>query len=777
MLANKRPLSLPEPDTAEHEALIKIEQIDTIARLSTLSVITLFLVVLVTAWLFWSPANAFYFVGLAALGGVVAGTSLWSNWRWIHAVDKEQLTSNTLHLATLLALLGGVLLASVPVRLFIPASPQDRLLVVSICAGILSTGITLAAVPRVAFVFVTPVTLGSLWALVKSDEWSNILLAALLVIYATFLALLSLYLSRLVRSRAIDRINLHRERALTAVLLRDFEDSASDWLWETDADLRFDHVPDRIADMTNMPKGSLEGRKLIDLLDGIVMPDSRAELERIRTLTAERKSFRDVLVHVCIGSLERWWLVSGKPSFDRNEKFTGYRGVGTDTTDKKKAEDRLHYLALHDGMTNLANRAQFMRRLASAQASLEDIGKFAVLCLDLDEFKAVNDAFGHSSGDALLVQAAERMRSILSPDVCLARLAGDEFAILVTGEENCRRDQLAEMGQSIIEALGHPFRLDSVNAHIGVSIGVAMAPDDGVDEVLRRADLALYQSKRKGKNTLHFYQADMDAMRDARRMMAADLRTALSRGEFVLHFQPMVHAVTRTIQGFEALVRWQHPSRGLVPPAEFIPLAEETGIIVVMGEWIIRETCRVAQSWPLPLRVAVNLSPVQFRHSDLPSVVERALRESGIDPGRLELELTENAFLEETEETEETLHRLRALGVKLSLDDFGTGYSSLSYLRRIAFDKVKIDRSFVKYLPEDSRDLSIVRAVVDIASNMGMAITAEGVETDEQSRCLLQQGCHQLQGYLFSKPVTQDEALAMMNAMLPQAPVEKALAV
>ncbi|HMT13266.1 MAG TPA: EAL domain-containing protein [Aestuariivirga sp.] len=777
MLANKRPTSLPDPDTAEHETLIKIEQLDTVARLSTLSVITLFTVVLALTWLFWSPANQNYFIGLGAAGFVVAALALWSNWRWIHSDNKESLTRGTMLLATVLALAGGIVFASVPIRLFLSASLQERLLVVSIIAGVLSTGITLAAAPRIAFAFVAPVAAGSFWALITSGEHNNILLAFLLVIYASFLALLSLYLSRLVRSRAVDRINLHRERALTAILLRDFEDNATDWLWETDHDLRFVHVPDRIVGMTNLPKGSLQGQNLITLIERVVMPDSRTEMARISQLVEERKSFRDVMLHICIGSQERWWLISGKPAFNRNEKFTGYRGVGTDTTDKKKAEDKLHYLALHDGMTNLANRALFLRKLQEAQANLQDIGKFAVMCLDLDEFKAVNDAFGHGSGDALLVQVANRMRSLLNPDICVARLAGDEFAILVTGEEECRRDRLSDMGQAIIEAMSYPFQLDAVSAHIGVSIGLAVAPEDGVEEVMRRADLALYQSKRQGKNTMHFYQSDMDEVRDARRMLAADLRAALSKGEFVLHYQPMVHAVTRKVQGFEALVRWQHKPRGLVPPAEFIPLAEETGIIVPMGEWIIREACRVAQSWPMPLRLAVNLSPVQFRHSDLPSVVERALRDSGLDPGRLELELTESAFLEETEETELTLQRLRALGVLLSLDDFGTGYSSLSYLRRISFDKVKIDRSFVKYLPEDARDLSIVRAVVDIASNMGMSITAEGVETDEQSRCLLQQGCHQLQGYLFSKPVTLDEAMSMMRAMQTQPEAHTAAAV
>ena len=766
MLSNTRPASLPDPNTAEHEALVTIDQIDTVARLSTLSIFTLYLVIWIVAWLFWKPALASYFASIISGGTIVAATAVWSNWRWIKSPNKESLTSGTLTLATILSAMGGLLLATVPLVLFAPASPDERLLVVSICAGVLSVGITLAALPRASFSFVTPVALASFYALISTGEWTNVLLAFLLIVYVTFLGSLSLYLSRLVRSRAVDRINLHRERALTAVLLREFEDNASDWLWEADAHMRLIHVPDRIVAMLPMPMDRVRSQRARDILAEIVMPDSRIDLARMVELVAERKSFRDIMLHVSLSGQERWWLISGKPSYDHHNNFTGYRGVGSDSTDKKRAEDKLHYLALHDGMTNLANRTLFVRKLEEASASLEVIGKFAVFCLDLDEFKLVNDSFGHGVGDALLVQVASRMRELLPPEICLARLAGDEFALLVTGEEACRRDRLTDLGQSIIEVLARPFHLDSVNAHIGVSIGVAVAPEDGVEETLRRADLALYQSKRHGKNTMHFYQADMDQVRDARRMLAADLRTALSTGEFVLHFQPMVHAVTRKIQGFEALVRWQHKTRGLVPPAEFIPLAEETGIIVPMGEWIIREACRVAQGWPVALRVAVNLSPVQFRHSDLPGVVDRALKDTGLDPGRLELELTESAFLEDSEETENTLHRLHALGVLLSLDDFGTGYSSLSYLRRIAFDKVKIDRSFVKYLPSDSRDLSIVRAVVDIASHMGMAITAEGVETDEQSRCLLQQGCHQLQGYLFSRPVTEDQAVAMMAAMV-----------
>ncbi len=322
-----------------------------------------------------------------------------------------------------------------------------------------------------------------------------------------------------------------------------------------------------------------------------------------------------------------------------------------------------------------------------------------------------------------------------------------------------------------MEALASPFTIDGIRLTVSVSIGIAIAPQDGCQEIMRRADLALYRMKSEGRNGYRFYEAEMDERIEARRALTADLRGALDRDEFVLYFQPIVAAKECRVRGFEALIRWKHPVRGFVSPGEFIPLAEETGVIIPLGEWILREACRIAAGWPGDVRIAVNLSPRQFRHSDLTQLVRSALRTSGLAAARLELEVTESVFLEATPAINATLSKLREMGVRLSLDDFGTGYSSLSYLRRIAFDKIKIDQSFVRDLPQERGAAAIVSAIIDMATSLDMTITAEGVETDAQRACLLEQGCHEFQGYLFSKPLPAEQAAALARSrqLLPAA--------
>ncbi|MGT2481973.1 putative bifunctional diguanylate cyclase/phosphodiesterase [Methylobacterium oryzae CBMB20] len=415
-------------------------------------------------------------------------------------------------------------------------------------------------------------------------------------------------------------------------------------------------------------------------------------------------------------------------------------------------------------MTDLPNRVLFHQLQEAARERLPQGERFAVLALDLDEFKSVNDTFGHAAGDKLLKSVAERLRSFEASDVQLARLAGDEFAVLATGRSARDLHAIEALAHGIVEALASPFTIEGIRLTVSVSIGIAIAPQDGCQEIMRRADLALYRMKSEGRNGYRFYEAEMDERIEARRALTADLRGALDRDEFILYFQPIVAAQECRVRGFEALLRWKHPVRGFVSPGEFIPLAEETGVIIPLGEWILREACRIAAGWPGDVRIAVNLSPRQFRHSDLTQLVRSALRTSGLAAARLELEVTESVFLEATPAINATLSKLREMGVRLSLDDFGTGYSSLSYLRRIAFDKIKIDQSFVRDLPQERSAAAIVNAIIDMATSLDMTITAEGVETDAQRVCLLEQGCHEFQGYLFSKPLPAEQAAALARS-------------
>ncbi|MEX6508111.1 EAL domain-containing protein [Jiella sp. M17.18] len=433
----------------------------------------------------------------------------------------------------------------------------------------------------------------------------------------------------------------------------------------------------------------------------------------------------------------------------------GWVATFEDITERRRAERKLSHMALHDALTSLPNRVQFRERLETAIRKPAVAARTAVLCLDLDGFKSVNDTLGHPVGDRLLQVASDRLLATVGQNDLVARLGGDEFAIIqVASDPAAAAETLAKQ---VIEALSQPYRIDGNEASIGVSIGIILAmPVDGaqapdVDTLIKNADLALYRAKHGGRSTFRFFEPQMDAQLQARRSLELDLRQAAERDELELYYQPFVDTRTRRVSGFEALMRWRHPERGFVPPADFIPVAEECGLIHTLGAWALETACRQAASWPDGMIVSVNLSPTQFRRSTLVADVERALSSAGLPASRLQLEITESLLLQETSAVLETLNRFRALGIRISMDDFGTGYSSLGYLSRFPFDKIKIDQSFVRNL--EARDnLAIVRAVIGLSRAMDMSVIAEGVETREQAERLIREGCVEMQGYYFSRP-------------------------
>jgi diguanylate cyclase (GGDEF)-like protein/PAS domain S-box-containing protein len=422
-----------------------------------------------------------------------------------------------------------------------------------------------------------------------------------------------------------------------------------------------------------------------------------------------------------------------------------------DVTERHKAQARVAHMARHDSLTDLPNRTLFREKMGEGlnQVAIAG-GAMAVLCFDLDNFKTVNDRLGHAAGDRLLRWVAAQLKENVGEHDTVARLGGDEFAVLQRGPQPQSAERLA---RRLVEIIGHPPPLEHQSMHVGVSVGIAIAPDHGLDadELMKCADLALYQAKAKGRGAYQLFEPEMEKEARSRHALEHDLRGALEAREFHLAFQPQVRLDTTELTGFEALLRWKHPSRGLVSPAEFIPIAEENGLIVPIGEWVLRTACATAATWP-DLTVAVNLSPVQFRSRGLVTMVTSALAEAGLPPHRLELELTETALLDDSESTIEILHQLRALGVRVSLDDFGVGYSSLSYLRRFPFDRIKIDRSFVGTISESPESVAIVRTIASLGSVLGVETTAEGVETIEQLDFVRECGCTAVQGYYFGKP-------------------------
>ena len=597
------------------------------------------------------------------------------------------------------------------------------------------------------------------------DETRRTILAAERLHDATFagflavtVILLALALSEATIARRAEAAARRAEAAAVASeqRFRHFAHSASDWLWETDADLGLTFVSERWRTIPGLGEADILGRPLTEVAE----PAEEAAGQRHAADLAARRPFRDVvLARRGADGEARMIQVSGSPVHDPDGTFRGYRGVGSDITDRLGQERRIRFLARHDSLTGLLNRAAFQEHLGLAvEAASRDGGETAVLLLDLDGFKEVNDAFGHDAGDALLCEVADRLRGVLRGSDALARLGGDEFAALVAAgrevEENA--EQLA---RRVVAVMGQPFALGGREIRAGASVGVALCPSHGrdADALLKAADLALYRAKQDGRGRHRLFAAEMREELHHRRSLERDLRHAAERGQLDLHYQPIVEVAGGRLVGAEALLRWRHPELGHVPPSFFIPLAEESGLVLPLGRWALERACRDAAGWTgglAGLPVSVNLSPVQFaREDDLVGRVARALAASGLAAGRLVLEITETVLMRDQPATVAVLGELRALGVRLAIDDFGVGYSSLAYLRRFPVDKLKLDRSFVRDIERDPEDRKIVGAMILLGQTLGLETVAEGVESEAQLRCLAELGCDQAQGYLIARPM------------------------
>ena len=555
---------------------------------------------------------------------------------------------------------------------------------------------------------------------------------------------------------------------LISLLMKDYSSDRGDWLWSCDAEGKLHGITAKFAECAGVHPSALEGAAFIDFLRER-LPDRSTALAEIVTAMRQRKPFFDIEVKVASGSGggERWWRLAAKPVF-REGRFTGYIGTSTDFTAEVVAKETVNFLAYSDGLTGLSNRSHFAQRLNECVARLERYGTaFSVCYLDLDKFKAVNDSRGHQCGDRLLVEVANRLRRHMRSTDTVARLGGDEFAVIMPDQSSTQTVEV--LAGRLIEEIGKPFEIDDVVVSIGLSIGIAMAPINGTrpDQILRNADLALYRAKAEGGSRCRFFESRMDSEMRERRILELEMTEALETDEFVLHYQPLIATADGTISGFEALIRWNHPMRGQVPPSEFIPIAERSTLIEQIGEWTVAVACRQLAILPEHLTVAVNLSTRHFRNGDIAALVSRELAKNGVAPHRLELEITESLLIDNPEDMALKLRAVKEIGVSIAMDDFGTGFSSLSYLLKFPFDKIKIDRSFVTASSEDFSAREILRSIVSLARTLKIAVTAEGVETIEQADFLRETGCNLLQGYLFSRPLPP-ESLAAHLGLPPQ---------
>jgi len=560
-----------------------------------------------------------------------------------------------------------------------------------------------------------------------------------------------------------------RQRQLVSRLLHDFEAYASDWLWETDERGRLRHVSVRLAEALGATPEQLYARRLVDVLPFRSHNDAHCEtMETLGRRLAGSEAFRDAVIGVSVASEPRWWALTGRPLVDPDGGVSGWRGVGCDVTEARNHEFELLRLASVDNLTGVANRHQFLARLAGHfPEGRREPAPCVLLLLDIDDFKTVNDSLGHAAGDHLLREAALRLGSVLRDGDLLARLGGDEFAILLPGANS--RFHARGIAARIRSALAAPLLCDDIRVEVRVSIGVCSAPENAAsaEQLLRRSDLALYSAKAAGRDTVRFFASAMEEGVRDRLDMLGDLRTGLGDEQFCLVYQPIAELASGKVVGYEALVRWRHPSRGVIAPLEFIPLAEESGLIEPLGVWILETACRDALSFRPDTTVSINVSARQSEMSDLAATIAAALRESGLPSHRLVVELTESTLMRDVPHVHETLAKLRDLGVRVALDDFGTGYSSLSYLRSFPLDQLKIDRSFVRELDAEgvADGSTIGKAIVDLADALGLETVAEGIETGAQLERLREIGCTLGQGYALAPPIPRDDAVKLGNAL------------
>lgn len=568
-------------------------------------------------------------------------------------------------------------------------------------------------------------------------------------------------------------ITLRRE---TELALRESEERfrsltelSSDWYWEQNAQLAFVELEDPNG-KSGFQREQILGKTLRGLPTTEILSGSWEEHE---ALMAERKPFRDLeLRHVKDNGRACYLSLTGVPAFTATGEFRGYRGIGRDITDRKTSEERIQYLATHDSLTSLPNRFMFSEILELAIETARRNGrKLAVLFIDLDRFKNINDTLGHEAGDLLLAEMAGRFRQCLRASDVVGRLGGDEFVILIQDLES--PDQAARVARKILSAAVKPVLVYGQECRVTASIGICLYPDDADNEntIMKNADIAMYRAKEEGKNNYQFYSHDIKARSLERLIMENNLRLALERNEFFLHYQAKRNLKTGEIAGVEALVRWQHPQLGIVSPAQFIPLAEETGLIVLIGRWVLKTACEQSVAWMKqglpPLCMAVNLSVRQFFDDRLIDDVATALKESGMPPELLEMEITEGMVMQDAERAIRILSAIKQLGVRLAIDDFGVGYSSLAQIKRFPIDTLKVDSSFIRDIPQNREDRAITEAIIAMGKTLSLTVIAEGVETEEQERFLREHACDQSQGYYFSKPISPDEFVEFMRQQMP----------
>ncbi len=663
------------------------------------------------------------------------------------------------------ATLALVAVWALPLLAFTPfLDASDHYVLITVVAVLLagsSSALTQAPLSTIIWAVV-----GGTAAVVSLVLKGDYLFAFASVAYCLVMSKGTLDIARTFLTARIAEAGVAEKDEVVSLLLREFEEHQADWLWQIDTQRRVKSASPRFAYALGLDAKDVDGKLFMELLSGANwnlgdLPPSLHELaERLK----RRDSFANLVVQVDVPSGRRWWEISGTPIFDETGSYAGFRGVGSDVTQQRESSEKIAYLARYDTLTGLPNRLMLTEGLAEAlRYSAQWKSRCAFLMIDLDRFKSVNDSLGHHIGDRLLAQVSQRLQAAMTPNEQVGRLGGDEFAVVI--RDASRSGHIDDVAERIVRAMAEPYTVDTHTLYIGASVGSAMGPRDGasVETLMRNADLALYQAKDEGGGTHCRFMPTLHSNAQERLKLEASLRTAIGKDELELHFQPVVNARSENVVSFEALLRWNSKDHGFVSPAKFIPLAEDTRLIVPIGDWVLREACRQAIGWPEDIKVAVNVSGEQLLEPRFSQNVVRALADTGLPAHRLEVEVTESVFLRDGRTARQALEEVIALGCSVALDDFGTGYSSLGYLRTLRFSTIKVDRSFVQGASTGNQEsLAIINAVVAMAQSLEMSTTAEGVEDAAQATLVRELGCTKIQGYYFGRPMSAIEARSLV---------------
>ncbi|HEY8591838.1 MAG TPA: EAL domain-containing protein [Sphingomicrobium sp.] len=643
---------------------------------------------------------------------------------------------------------------SLPLYVFATLQPETQIIAASVMAGLGVGALGLVVIPACATAWMTAFTAGVAGALLLGRHSLPFphMVSIVFTLGVSIFGVLTV--ARWAFHQLKTNADVGSQSESASLLLQEYEQRGVGWLWQVDGENRVTYISSRMSAVLGRPANQLLGHSLPALLGG------NAELGRV---LLAKQPFNALEMELSTPRGPRWISMAGDPIVDTAGRFEGFRGVGSDITDIRQTQERLTHLANVDVLSGLPNRGRVRQLLGEALRSATTGNvPCAIMFLDLDGFKPVNDTFGHPKGDAVLRAVAKRLVDEVGADGTVGRMGGDEFAIVIADAQSRRK--VEKLADRIIAAIKEPYLIDQTEIRIGVSVGCAFGPIDGatVDDLILKADLALYQAKDAGRGCARYFSSELQSEQEDRVRLESDLRSAIASKQFHLVFQPLINAKSQRLIGFEALIRWNHPKRGLVPPNVFIPVAEETGLMPAIGEWVIEEACRAAASWPEPITVALNISPKQIIMPALPNIVSSALSRYKLAGNRIELEVTEGVFLGDNGSTLDVLKRLRQLGVGIALDDFGTGYSSIGYLNKAVFHKLKIDGSFVREAGTRPENVAIIQSIVQLAKSFRMSVTAEGVETAEDFERMRDLGCDIIQGYLFGKPLAYDRANQMV---------------